>query len=733
MTEPQDASSLRTARPTGRSISSAFAASWFAALTVVGLEWVHVWWVGGTLSVTAACVSLGVAAWPLALAGWGVVGALAVALRASSASDARPWPRAVYALVTLATLVLAVQQAVVHFSGTMKKPVYQGLASGLAAAATLVVLWALRPVFLAATAHVSRLISRRGRGIAARPATRMRWLAWGVGALVAVSGVALVPTVRPEFATIDLRPAFMGVAWLVALSGAGLVAWSRRGLWAAGVIAGLAGGAFGVAVFALPHDHAARVTALRDTVVTRLALPGLGRAFDQDGDGTPGRALGGDCDDTDARTAPTAFDVPKNGKDENCTGADLNPRDDPFAGRGRAVVPSSAAAGARPKHVVLLTIDALRADTARAMMPNLAAFAAGGAEFTQAYAHGAATYWSVPSLVASTLPSRLEMGPDQTPVERETLLAEVLRESGYHTALFANVTVFFVRGLKQGCTVANYETSDFTKHGERPGAEHLTDGVLGFVDQWRQKPAKDRFFVWAHYYDPHDPYSDMPDEPAHGGSDRAKYEASVRYVDRHLGRLFDGLRARGVLDDALVVITADHGDEFGEHGHRFHGSTLYEEMVRVPLVVRGPGVRPGAVDAPVGHMDVAPTMLDLVGVAAPERWLGRSLGDTLRTGSAPTPSPVFFEILPDSNYGVHRVGARVGTGKAIYRVDGGLGELFDLATDPGERDNLWDRAPDGTDAARAQADLLRYLDQHAFALGQGKTGARVPAEGRARR
>jgi hypothetical protein len=94
---------------------------------------------------------------------------------------------------------------------------------------------------------------------------------------------------------------------------------------------------------------------------------------------------------------------------------------------------------------------------------------------------------------------------------------------------------------------------------------------------------------------------------------------------------------------------------------------------------------------------------------------------------------VFFEILPDSNYGVHRVGARVGTGKAIYRVDGGLGELFDLATDPGERDNLWDRAPDGTDAARAQADLLRYLDQHAFALGQGKTGARVPAEGRARR
>ena len=190
-----------------------------------------------------------------------------------------------------------------------------------------------------------------------------------------------------------------------------------------------------------------------------------------------------------------------------------------------------------------------------------------------------------------------------------------------------------------------------------------------------------------------------PDMVGHTGSLPAAIKA-CEVVDACVQTIVDATLARG----GELIITADHGDEFGEHGHRFHGSTLYEEMVRVPLVVRGPGVRPGAVDAPVGHMDVAPTMLDLVGVAAPERWLGRSLGDTLRTGAAPTPSPVFFEILPDSNYGVHRVGARVGTGKAIYRVDGGLGELFDLASDPGERDNLWDRAPDGTDAARAQAD-----------------------------
>jgi len=732
VTELQDAPSPQVARPPPAAISGAFIASWVAALSIVGLEWAHVVAVGGPFNAVLGSVPLGVLAWPLALAGWAVVGAAAAASRTAAASGTRLGPRAVYALVTLAALVLSVQQAVVHFSATMKKPVYQGLASGLVAAAALVVLWALRPAAVAALAWSTRWFGR-GSSVGGERAGK-RWLVWGAVSVLAVTAAVLLPVVRPEFETIDLRPAYFVVVWLVALSGAGLVTWGRRALWWAIAAACMALAAAVVATVALPGSPAARASVARDTVLTRLALPVVGRAVDRDQDGTPGFVMGGDCDDADPRVAPTAFDVPKNGRDENCTGADLNPREDPFVGRRPVSAPTSVAAVAgRPKHVVLLTIDALRADTARSMMPNLAAFASGGAEFTQAYAHGAATYWSVPALVASTLPSRLEMGPDQTPVERETLLAEVLKDAGFHTALYANVTVFFVRGLKQGCTVANYETSDFTKHGERPGAEHLTDGVLAFVDQWRQKPAKDRFFVWAHYYDPHDPYGEIPGEPAQDGSDRAKYEASVRYVDHHLGRLFDGLRARGVLDDALVVVTADHGDEFGDHGHRFHGSTLYEEMVRVPLIMRGPSVRPATIDIPVGHLDVAPTVLDLVGVAAPERWLGRTLAETLRTGATPMPSPVFFEILPDTNYGVHKVGARVGMGKAIYRVDGGVGELFDLAADPAERENLWGQAPDGSDAARAQAELLRYVDQHAFALGQGKTGASVSPEGRARR
>ena len=91
------------------------------------------------------------------------------------------------------------------------------------------------------------------------------------------------------------------------------------------------------------------------------------------------------------------------------------------------------------------------------------------------------------------------------------------------------------------------------------------------------------FFIWAHYYDPHDPYFDVPGFKAEDDSDKAKYEAIARYTDHHLGRLIDGLKTRGLMKDTIVVLTSDHGDEFMEHGHRFHGRTLYEKWFMCPF------------------------------------------------------------------------------------------------------------------------------------------------------
>lgn len=160
-----------------------------------------------------------------------------------------------------------------------------------------------------------------------------------------------------------------------------------------------------------------------------------------------------------------------------------------------------------------------------------------------------------------------------------------------------------------------------------------------------------------------------------------------------------------------------------EHGNRFHGNTLYEEMTHVPLIMRVPGMVPRRIQEPIGHVEVAPTVLDLLGVRTPHRYEGRSRAEQVRTGRTPKPEPVFFEVFPDVNYSGHQVGVRLGNLKLIHRLADNYLELYDLVSDPLERVNLIDSHPD---AGSIRALLGRYIDRHLFALAQGKSGARVP-------
>jgi arylsulfatase A-like enzyme len=324
------------------------------------------------------------------------------------------------------------------------------------------------------------------------------------------------------------------------------------------------------------------------------------------------------------------------------------------------------------------------------------------------------------------MPSRVEMERNKTPVADELLLTETLRSSDYHTALFANVTLFFVRGLRQGTNVADYQTSHYTSHGKKPGSTHLTGRVLDHLARWKARelePDRDRFFVWAHYYDPHVPYFEVPGFPAADGSDRSRYEAIVRYTDSQIGRLVAGLKKAGLWERTLFVVTADHGEEFLDHGHRFHGSSLYEEVVHVPLLVHVPGVPARTIDTPIGHLELAPTLLELLGIRVPRVFRGRSRAAEVLTGRSAPPEPIFFELFPDSNYPVHQVGMRLGQLKLIHDLRGHYYELYDLAADPGERRNLYDEHPQ---AATLRRTLLTYVDHHLYALGQGKSAAKLP-------
>ncbi len=625
-------------------------------------------------------------------------------------------------LASAALLVLVVQGATVFFVGAFRRKTYQGLGAGLVAAATAAMCLAFAgPAVGALTRGVRWLAARMPRTV--DPTTGLGATLW-VG-VVLVLGDALATTLLPELHTVDLRPARLALLAVVLLAGA---VWVVGRITVRAVTAAAAGGlvlgflsGFGWSASAL-GDSQSRLLALdRDTVLAGRVAARLGKLGDADGDGVSSRFAGGDCDDGDPKVRPGVYDPPGDGRDQNCSGADLDLSTDPLQAPAR---PKPQAK--RDWNVVLLTIDALRHDMVAEHMPRLSEIAAQSIDYTNAYAHGAATYWSIPALLLSKPPSRLLMGRDQTPVGRELMLTEVLRDAGWHTALFANVTIFFVRGLRQGAHTANYDTSGYTVHGAKPGSAHLTDGVLKHIDRWRDgalKPKRDRFFVWAHYYDPHDPYFEVPGYPATDGSDRARYEAIVRYTDAQIGRLVDGLRARGLWGKTLFVLTADHGDEFEDHGHRFHGRTLYEEMTHVPLVVRVPAAPPRRLEVPIGQMELAPTLLELLGVPIPKRYLGRSRAQEALTGKPASIEPVYTEVFADSNYDGHQVAVRLGDLKLIYRIDANYFELYDLAADPRERVNVYDAHPE---AAALRALLLEYADHHLYHLGRGKTGARIP-------
>ncbi len=630
--------------------------------------------------------------------------------------------RALYGGFALAALVAGTQQATIYFVKAFRKAVYEGLATGLSAALIVLVLAAFAGPSIGVLRRLLRALSRRLPPVLDPTRPRVAIVAAG---LLAVIGAALAPIVVTPLHTVDLRPARLMLAWALLLGGAVWLV-GRRTPGRAGLAAGLGLGAVFVgglviAAHGLSSSQRTRLAIDRDTLVAGPITQRLGKLGDGDGDGVPRLFAGGDCDDDDPKIEPGAYDRPGDGIDQNCTGADLDLDADPL------VAPERPAPVARRNHnVVLLTIDALRYDVVARHMPRLQALAGSAVDFRNAYSHGAATYWSIPALLASTMPSRLEMGRDQTPVNSMRVLPEVLRDAGWHTALFANVTVFFVRGLRQGAQVTDYSTSAYTVHGAKPGSAHMTDNLLAHVDKFREgklKPKRERFFVWAHYYDPHDPYFEVPGYPAEDGSDRARYEAITRYLDDELARLFKGLRERGLWDDTLIVLTADHGDEFLDHGHRFHGRTLYEEMVHVPLILKVPGVGPRPIEVPVGQMELAPTLLDLLGLPIPDSFLGRSRADEIRTGTPAAVEPVFFEIFPDSNYDSWQVGMRRGDLKLIHRLDQHYFELYDLAADPLERDNVFDDHPE---AASMAAELLRYEDHHIYNLARARTGGRVP-------
>jgi arylsulfatase A-like enzyme len=299
-------------------------------------------------------------------------------------------------------------------------------------------------------------------------------------------------------------------------------------------------------------------------------------------------------------------------------------------------------------------------------------------------------------------------------------LPEWIRAQGLDTAAITeNGWVGAAQGFARG-----FDVFVENKSARINAPEGQVDRTFARAKRWLEQHRDKRFFLFLHTYQVHAPYA--PPEryaglfgPAGDGAaplhlrQLADYDREIRYTDDELAGLFATLERLGLAGRTLFVVTSDHGEEFLEHGLVSHGGHLYEESVAVPLVLRGPGIPARRrIGTPVGHADLMPTLLELLGLPVPAGLSGRSLRGLLAGGSGELEArPVFSEAWATFQPGAEGGRAfeppslavrRGGRKLARYRFPDGIRyELYDLAADPGERTDLSRAEPEEADALRS--------------------------------
>jgi choline-sulfatase len=362
--------------------------------------------------------------------------------------------------------------------------------------------------------------------------------------------------------------------------------------------------------------------------------------------------------------------------------------------------------------VVLVSVDTLRADRLGCYgyrahpTPNIDLFANHSTLFSAASALVPLTLPSHVSLLTSTYPFSNGIRDNGEQLQPNVLtLASVLKSRGYRTAAFAGGFVLDRRfGLNQGFDFYDSPFDVHRQEGSDPGdIKRLGSDVVTAASKWLSKNSDRPFFVFVHLYDLHTPYN-LPPSFRGRQSGPPDYEVELGYVDDVLGHFWKFLRQSGLLDKCLIVFTSDHGEGLGEHGESSHGYFIYDSTIRVPLIFRWPAGTarfPARISTPVSLIDVAPTILQFLGVPQPAQFQGGSLFHHLNK----QPSETQEQIYSASEYGSWHFGVsklrslRVGDYKYI---DAPKPELYNLADDPGETQNLFQ-------AKKPQADTLRQL------------------------
>jgi arylsulfatase A-like enzyme len=443
------------------------------------------------------------------------------------------------------------------------------------------------------------------------------------------------------------------------------------------------------------------------------------RWSDADKDGFASRYGGADCDDRNPQINPAAADVPGNGVDEDCSGADLDKL------VAASVVSSNVAADAPVGHsqpetnaalppdlnVLFISVDTLRHDLGfmgyeRPISPNIDKLAAQSTVYERAYSLASYTSKSLAPLLIGRYGCETHRGWmhfNRYPAE-DVMLQERIRKASVRTLSIQGHWYFDERsGLGRGFDILDLSSAPKVHQAEGDKTVNSAQITDAAITRLRELESDKRFYMWVHYLDPHAEYVAHP-EFVFGKNQRALYDGEVAFTDSHVGRLLDAVATLPFAKRTAIVLTSDHGEAFSEHGMVRHGFELWEELVRVPLIIYVPGQQPRRYQQRRGAIDLVPTILELLGLPVPapdgdDFVRGRSLVSEV-TGTPQAelaPRPIFIDMQAGP-YNAERQAYIQNDLKLVTSNSKPVG-LYDLKTDPGERTNLM------TDKQRTSAAL----------------------------